>query len=248
MIPKIIWQTYKYEYKKLPQDILNLTKTWIDMNQEYEYRYFDDKMLENFVLSEYGKEWHNIILNCPIPVMKADIWRYLIIQKYGGVYVDIDTECLNPLKSWIDDSYDFIVCDDSSSFELAQLAFAASPNTEIMNNVLLSIKNTINKIDLSDNLYIEKTTGTDIWTTSIRKFLKIQQHLNPSKDFNQINNSIEAKKHKFFCYGETEIESPGVVKFFNGNIRHFTASANWAFSGYNSWQEQLKDIKNDRKI
>ena len=33
---------------------------------------------------------------------KADLWRYLIIYKFGGVYADMDCRCINPLRQWID--------------------------------------------------------------------------------------------------------------------------------------------------
>ncbi|MBE0674896.1 MAG: hypothetical protein IH591_09570, partial [Bacteroidales bacterium] len=39
---------------------------------------------------------------------KADIWRYLIMYKYGGVYADMDCRCINPLRQWIDPGAAFV--------------------------------------------------------------------------------------------------------------------------------------------
>jgi hypothetical protein len=33
---------------------------------------------------------------------KADLWRYLVMFKYGGIYADVDCICVNPLKEWVD--------------------------------------------------------------------------------------------------------------------------------------------------
>eukprot|EP00959_Pyramimonas_sp_CCMP1952_P373564 7823571-Pyramimonas_sp.AAC.1 len=30
----------------------------------------------------------------PHPVMRADLFRYLIVLRYGGIYTDVDTECM----------------------------------------------------------------------------------------------------------------------------------------------------------
>ena len=36
----------------------------------------------------------------PIAVMKADLWRYCVIYKYGGIYADADTVCkINPKET-----------------------------------------------------------------------------------------------------------------------------------------------------
>ena len=50
MIPKIIWQTYECPYDELPQYAKDCTKTWIDKNPTWEYRYVDAQEREKFVL------------------------------------------------------------------------------------------------------------------------------------------------------------------------------------------------------
>ncbi|KIV88805.1 hypothetical protein PV10_08447 [Exophiala mesophila] len=36
----------------------------------------------------------------PLPILKADFFRYLILLHEGGTYTDIDTEALKPIKTW----------------------------------------------------------------------------------------------------------------------------------------------------
>lgn len=36
----------------------------------------------------------------PVPVMRSDLWRYLKLLVDGGVYADLDAECLKPIDMW----------------------------------------------------------------------------------------------------------------------------------------------------
>ncbi len=36
----------------------------------------------------------------PKGAMRADLIRYMILHKIGGVYADVDTECLQPIDVW----------------------------------------------------------------------------------------------------------------------------------------------------
>src|SRR5436190_6973075 len=37
----------------------------------------------------------------PLPILKADFFRYLILLARGGIYADIDTEALKPAHQWL---------------------------------------------------------------------------------------------------------------------------------------------------
>lgn len=36
----------------------------------------------------------------PINAIYADMWRYIVLYKYGGIYLDIDMEFLKPIQEW----------------------------------------------------------------------------------------------------------------------------------------------------
>jgi inositol phosphorylceramide mannosyltransferase catalytic subunit len=38
----------------------------------------------------------------PRPVQRADLLQYLVVDRVGGVYADIDMECLRPFDSFLD--------------------------------------------------------------------------------------------------------------------------------------------------
>ena len=39
--------------------------------------------------------------------MKADIWRYCVIYKNGGLYTDLDTTCVIPIERWLPPDAEF---------------------------------------------------------------------------------------------------------------------------------------------
>jgi mannosyltransferase OCH1-like enzyme len=71
------------------------TDTWINLKPEYEYRFFDDIDIMDFLKTDFPGylEGYNRL---KFGASKADLWRYLIISKYGGVYAAIDPKCINP--------------------------------------------------------------------------------------------------------------------------------------------------------
>jgi len=90
MVEKIIWQTHKFKYEDLPEIYLKNSKTWIEGLPGWEYRYFSDIDVENFIKEFYPQ--YLIIYNSIKPGMyRADIWRYLVVYKYGGIYADMDS-------------------------------------------------------------------------------------------------------------------------------------------------------------
>jgi mannosyltransferase OCH1-like enzyme len=50
----------------------------------------------DFVTHEFP-EFLPTYLSYPSGILRADIWRVLVLYKYGGVYADIDVECLKPI-------------------------------------------------------------------------------------------------------------------------------------------------------
>jgi hypothetical protein len=99
MIPKIIWQTHEWEYEDLPIYFAKTSMTWINLNPEYRYVYVSGVERENFIKSEYPelylyyKYWGKIN-KC----YESDIWRYLVTNKRGGFYCDMDSVCIKPLN------------------------------------------------------------------------------------------------------------------------------------------------------
>jgi len=97
-IPKIIFQTWKT--KKLPEKFKEWSDTWKNMNPNFEYRFYTDKDCYKFIYTNYPE--YLDLYESLITIEKIDVFRYLVLHKYGGIYVDMDCECLKPIDDLLD--------------------------------------------------------------------------------------------------------------------------------------------------
>ncbi|WP_051661187.1 glycosyltransferase [Bosea sp. 117] len=99
-IPKIIFQTWKTR-TGIPESYLQWRHSIIRHNPSYRHALWGDRENRSFIKKLYpwflpifdGYE-HNI--------MRADVIRYFFLYHFGGIYIDLDTECLRPLDSYLE--------------------------------------------------------------------------------------------------------------------------------------------------
>ena len=229
-IPKTIWQTYKDPYESLAPYMKDAIQTWKDLNPDYEWKYMDDVEAAEFIKLEYGQEWHDIFISLPVGVMRGDLWRYMIIYKYGGVYADLDTECLNPVSTWMIEDKDFIVCPETDH-HFCQWTFAASPEHPILKSVLDLIKQRLLNPEYGSEHFVHTHTGPSIWTDGINKALDITVN-NLIDDVDLLNTSDNAKLYKFHCYGKDQWRI-----FHFESVKHIYGSQKWNDGNYVQWIE-----------
>ena len=229
-IPKIIWQTYKNPYELLAPYMKDAIQTWKDLNPEYEWKYMDDEEAAEFIKREYGQEWHDIFISLPVGVMRGDLWRYMVVYKYGGVYADLDTECLIPVSTWMLDDKDFIVCPETDH-HFCQWTFAASPGHPILKSVLELIKQRLLNPEYGSEHFVHTHTGPAIWTDGINKALDIKVK-NLIDDSDLLNMSDNAKLYKFHCYGKEQWRI-----FHFESVKHIYGSQKWNDGNYVQWIE-----------
>ena len=98
-IPKIIHQIWIGDKSKQPTELM---KTWESMNPTWEYKLWTEENIpELFNKNQYDK----MRQYCG----KADIVRYELLYRYGGVYIDADSECINPLDDFFTEHDSFAV-------------------------------------------------------------------------------------------------------------------------------------------
>lgn len=88
-IPKIIHQIWVGS--PLPERYLPLIATWQYFHPDWEYILWNDAMIA--ALNLVNEDQYMASTNYG---QKADIARYEILYRFGGVYADIDFECLRP--------------------------------------------------------------------------------------------------------------------------------------------------------
>lgn len=93
MIPKIIHQLWKS--KTVPSAFLYWQESWKIMHPDFEYRLWTNQDIEYLIESE-SDQINELYYHYNKIICKMDLARYVILKKYGGLYVDIDFECLKP--------------------------------------------------------------------------------------------------------------------------------------------------------
>ncbi|KAI3395081.1 hypothetical protein diail_1838 [Diaporthe ilicicola] len=94
-----------------PRGVTTDVRTWTDsciqQNPEYEHEFVTDELSEAWVAEKFAE--HREIVetyhNLTIPILKADILRYLLLFKEGGIYNDLDITCNVPIDEWIPAEY-----------------------------------------------------------------------------------------------------------------------------------------------
>ncbi|KAL4904544.1 hypothetical protein BDW74DRAFT_26221 [Aspergillus multicolor] len=108
--PAYIWQTWKYTPASVwfSPDLRQPEASWTEMNPSFVHQVVPDDTLHHLIKYLYGSipEVLEAFNSLPIPVLKADFFRYLILLARGGVYSDIDTTALKPVVDWLPDSVD----------------------------------------------------------------------------------------------------------------------------------------------
>lgn len=160
-IPRVIYQTWcTNQFHPL---IYNKINNMIKMNPGYDYRLFTDDDMDEFVNTNYPGEIADAYNKLNIIVAKADFWRYLVLYKNGGVYLDIDSTILTPLDSFIKKDDEAIISAEGTE---TQLQWAL-----IFNKEHPILKKTIDYIvdNIQNNRYtkVGEMTGPFIYTKAI---------------------------------------------------------------------------------
>jgi mannosyltransferase OCH1-like enzyme len=163
-------------------------------------------------------------------VAKADFWRYLVLYKYGGVYLDMDSSILRPLSE--------LICEDDSAFITAE----GNPDIYVQWGMIYSkghpiLKRTIEIVvnNIQNNSYpgdITKMTGPGAYTRAINEIHMelfgnkiVHRNINRSTDITYSSCNISYR-----LYG---IDYSGYFKFKHELV-------DLLCSGRNHWRQEQR--------
>ena len=95
MIPRIIHQTWKND--RIPRRYRSFVDSWRTNHPEWEWRLWTDEDNLQFVTDSYPSLL-TLYTSFPLQIQRVDFIRYLILSTYGGVYVDLDLECIRNIE------------------------------------------------------------------------------------------------------------------------------------------------------
>lgn len=160
-IPKVIYKTGIDDYRNIPGDVYNVFRETIKLNPEFKIKYYSDKDSRDFIKNNFENE---ILLTYDklIPgAYKADLFRYCILYKNGGIYSDLTQRFTIPFNKLIDLEKDnlYLVKDiehykinGEGSSKGIQISFMVSrPGNEIFLKAIKQIVKNVNDKYYGDN-------------------------------------------------------------------------------------------------
>ena len=98
-IPRKIFQTWKS--KKIDNNcFLSWQSSWKLHNPSYKYLLWDDDDNRNFIKT-YFSDFLEVYDSFDVNIKRVDAVRYFYLLKYGGIYADLDFECLKSFDNII---------------------------------------------------------------------------------------------------------------------------------------------------
>lgn len=108
--PAYIWQTWKYSPSsgEFGEDLRPLEASWTEQHPGFIHEVVTDDAAYHLIKYLYASvpEVTEAYNSLPLPVLKADFFRYLILLARGGIYSDIDTQALKPTTEWLPENFD----------------------------------------------------------------------------------------------------------------------------------------------
>lgn len=194
--PAYIWQTWKVSPSSgdFPDEFREFEASWTVEHPGFIHEVITDDAAVHILRHLYSGIPDVIAAyeTLPIPVLKADFFRYLILLARGGIYSDIDTTALKPAFQWVPESvdrstYGLIIGIEADPdredwaewyarrIQFCQWTIQAKPGHPILREIVASITEevlhrkeagTLGQKTKSDDGVME-LTGPGIWTDKI---------------------------------------------------------------------------------
>jgi alpha 1,6-mannosyltransferase len=165
------------------------------------------------MVEEFGEEIYEAYNRVPLPVMKADLWRYCVIYKYGGIYADADSVCLCDPNMFTLYETQLVCAPEDDHLHLCQWTFAAPANSPLLKSIIeLAIKRILTIPEIKGEHVIHYLTGPGVFTDGIEKYL----NENEMPTFNDKKNYYRYKNPTMICFMSERFHETMIHHLFAG--------------------------------
>ena len=224
-VPLVIYQSW--HSNQVPLKMQDTIYALLKMNPEFDYYLYSDEKSREFIKENFDKEVLDAFDLLKPGAYKSDLWRYCVLYKKGGVYLDIKYYSLVPLISIIKTNPVIFVRDIPINITLQNNilfynAFMVSPSNNLV------FKDSINEIVKNCKLKLYKSgpldiTGPGCIVNFVKKYYgdnyvnNTEFYVSCSSIFNYILYRQTVIKYKNSVILET-------YKEYRGEQRHFQKS------------------------
>lgn len=146
-IPFKLWQ--KAGSMKINDDRQRDIRSWLDVNPRLRHEILTDDSADEYAREHFADypEVLDLYLSLPVPILKADLLRQLILYVDGGIWSDLDVTCHRPIHTWIPEQYqnrtNVVVGLEFDGFQFSSWTIMAKPKTS---HIVAVIKHVIDKL------------------------------------------------------------------------------------------------------
>ncbi|PWY94979.1 hypothetical protein BO94DRAFT_530871 [Aspergillus sclerotioniger CBS 115572] len=168
-----IWQSAKNPH--LSDDQHDWIDTWFAKNPSFRYELLTDASAVTFVRTHYAMrpDIIEVFETLPIPILRADLLRYLLVLAEGGIWSDLDVTCDKPVAEWVpaeykDDKIEMIVGLEFDfewrgegtpiASQFCNWVFAAPPSSRVLQVVVDAVVAKIKEIAALNRVQIKDLT------------------------------------------------------------------------------------------
>ncbi|KAL5600993.1 hypothetical protein BROUX41_005824 [Berkeleyomyces rouxiae] len=194
--PAYIWQTWKYTPADGRFNFREQEASWSIQHPGFIHEVITDAVAYPLIRLLYAStpEIIEAYQSLPMPVLKADFFRYLILFARGGIYSDIDTHALKSASEWVPksmsrDSFGLVIGIEadpdrpdwaqwySRRIQFCQWTIKAKPGHPVLREIIARIteetltRKAAGKLAHFNDRNVIEFTGPAVWTDVIMDYL-----------------------------------------------------------------------------
>jgi len=154
-IPRKLWILWHQGIDNAPFVVKKCIESWRTKNPTWEITLLDGKNLSDYIT--LGIPNHQLK---QLSITKqSNLIRLQLLDKYGGVWADATTLCLNPLDNWIDEycqSGFFAFSNAGKDREMANWFLASERDCPLTKKMLIEYRSFFTKNSFNNNGYIKE--------------------------------------------------------------------------------------------
>jgi len=127
-IPRIIWQTNYSNKSTLPVYLNYLFNRLMSLN--YDYRYVSTEERLEYIKNNTSTAILDSYKALNDGAAQADFWRLIVLNKEGGVYLDIDANLVWPLSKILNDNDDALYIKIKNNTHYTNYFLASAANNQ----------------------------------------------------------------------------------------------------------------------
>lgn len=197
VIPANIFQTW--HTKRLPINMYRSIQVIKNNNPRFKYYLFDDNDCREFIKNNFDESILNAYDKLIPGAYKADLWRYCVLYKYGGIYIDIKYYPINGFKliNLLEEEHWIL---DADKIGIYNAIMVSKPNNEILLKAINQIVENV-KHKYYGSCFLEPTGPkllAKYFTQTEKNSFKMKHILTGDNDYNKVVlfNGFEV----FRCY------------------------------------------------